>query len=622
MDKDTQLAKLLNIGFDLEKSQQAVEHTHTLDEAIEWILTQVDTQVNTPVDTLPELSCTPYKVKLLDGSNIRHVYSLDTPMSVIFQDVLRVENTPSIRLMSTFPSRVYEMDNTTIREAGILSNMTLHTQSTERMEIAHDVSEEDHVSEDEEIEEAEIVEPEERREAAYRAIIEREQPVVASKRIELSKKSVKALKDISMECVTKLLSQHSVQSQRHLRHIICLSPTVAEGLIIHLIKAGRLNVSTLRRLSDHCYLQHVILDSYSYCTDSLIEYLCQSNSNRSVIHLSLRGCDILTDASILYLEELQQLHYLDLSKTKITSRGLLSLIQHGIPNIEVLILDGCLSIQSNHLLSVIFNECAYLNRLSLVSIPLSQQEYTCHQHPLTYLNISQTDIDDRGLIQLLKRTSHLTELKLTGCSHLTTHSLACLPTRYILVLSHLSRIYFPNREHDLNDTLMRYKGLPLDHLDLSGYLNISTLDSLAHIKQLTYLNLNGTKLTDEGMAYVKGLSRLQQLYLDKTLVTEEGLSQLIGLPHLDTLSLSYTQVTNAILHLFGDFDQTSFTRTIRTLNLSHCSLISDEGIPGLKGMSNLTHLILDHTHVSEYCVEYLRDLPYLKQVRLQCLQPA
>lgn len=67
------------------------------------------------------------------------------------------------------------------------------------------------------------------------------------------------------------------------------------------------------------------MDSYSYCTDSLIEDLCKTNSSISITKLSLRGCDVITDAAIRALEGLKNLMYLDLNNCKVTDKGLKSL---------------------------------------------------------------------------------------------------------------------------------------------------------------------------------------------------------------------------------------------------------------------------------------------------------
>lgn len=57
----------------------------------------------------------------------------------------------------------------------------------------------------------------------------------------------------------------------------------------------------------------------------------------------------------------------------------------------------------------------------------------------------------------------------------------------------------------------------------------------------------------------------------------------IGLSKLETLSLSRTEISNDGLCMLGDFEQTSYARNLRTLNLAQCTLITDKGVRGLSG---------------------------------------
>lgn len=72
--------------------------------------------------------------------------------------------------------------------------------------------------------------------------------------------------------------------------------------------------------------------------------------------------------------------------------------------------------------------------------------------------------------------------------------------------------------------------LPLEHLDLTGFLNVTDdgAKQIADMKHLRYLSLDGTKVTDAGVELFKDLIELEKLYLDRTLITDVGLSQLIG----------------------------------------------------------------------------------------------
>ena len=68
---------------------------------------------------------------------------------------------------------------------------------------------------------------------------------------------------------------------------------------------------------------------------------------------------------------------------------------------------------------------------------------------------------------------------------------------------------------------------PVTDVDLSS--TKVTDDELVHLKGLTnlqYLNLTGTKVTDAGLEHLKGLTSLKRLDLDGTKVTTKGVNKL------------------------------------------------------------------------------------------------
>ncbi|KAI9255402.1 hypothetical protein EDC94DRAFT_226919 [Helicostylum pulchrum] len=500
------------------------------------------------------------------------------------------------------------------------------------------------------IEENEVTESD-RRSSVLSAIEQRSNNTPASIAPEntrvVRRRDPKTLKDLCTTIVAVLLTQHTVSASRYLKKLAYVSADVAEHLLSYLVTCGKLNVSTLRKLADHCYLQHVILDSYNYCTDSLIEDLTKSNSSVSITKLSLRGCELITDGAIRSLEGLKNLTYLDLNNCKVTDKGLKSIekLQHlvylnlsktkitnaGIssmvtndkfkPELQVLLLDGCTRVDSSGIIIPIVNAFTNLLQLSLgyttFSKPL-EQKLTNRNIRLEQLDVNHTLINDQDLIGFICQFKSLVELKLGGCEALTTRSLSFLPRE----LCRLKYIQFPDREHDLNDTLSRYKDLPIEHLDLAGFLNITDEGAkyIAEMKHLRYLSLDGTKVTDEGIMLFKNLIELEKLYLDRTLLTDVAIEKLKGLSKLETLSLCRTEVSNVGLCYLGDFEQTSFARNLRTLNLAQCIHVTDKGVHGLAGMQNLTNLNLDHTGVSKSCLKYLKDLKNLNLVRLQGIE--
>lgn len=50
--------------------------------------------------------------------------------------------------------------------------------------------------------------------------------------------------------------------------------------------------------------------------------------------------------------------------------------------------------------------------------------------------------------------------------------------------------------------------LPIEHLDLTGYLNVTDegAQHIASMTKLRYLSLDGTKVTDQGIVLFKGMS--------------------------------------------------------------------------------------------------------------------
>ncbi|KAI8145392.1 hypothetical protein BJV82DRAFT_666651 [Fennellomyces sp. T-0311] len=460
-------------------------------------------------------------------------------------------------------------------------------------------------------------------------------------------RDIRSLRDTCAVSVAGLLTQPTLEARSRVRNLIYASPKISELLLAQLIHSRKLERVSMKRLADHCYLQNVILDSYVYATDSLLQELSLSNSSSTMVKLSLKGCDVITDSGVRFLEGLRNLEYLDASNCKVTDKGIRSLtrlsqlkylnlsktkitdagLQYLVANacfkdsLETLLLDGCPAVKSSDTLMLINDAFSGLVSLGLASTGIGRQ--TAVSRPklvnLQLLDISHTRLTDDDAIQTICAYKELRELRLAGCSQITLRGLGW----FAKDLRHLEMIQFPSREQDLDGVLTRYAELPLRHLDLTSFqVTDEGADSIARMKRLQYLSLDGTKISDEGVSKLSGLSDLRKLFLDRTAVSDAGISQLIGmcnvsmLTKLDTLSLSRTQVSNAGLMLLGDFEQTGFTRCLRTLNLAQCSLVSDAGVRGLKGMVNLTNINLDHTHVSRQCLRHLQVLEHLKPVRL------
>lgn len=71
------------------------------------------------------------------------------------------------------------------------------------------------------------------------------------------------------------------------------------------------------------------------------------------------------------------------------------------------------------------------------------------------------------------------------------------------------------------------------------------LASLAGLRRLEALNCNGATLTDAGMEHIAGMPRLWQLMLSDTQVSDHGMAHLMALSRLRWLAVERTQVSEA-----------------------------------------------------------------------------
>ena len=82
---------------------------------------------------------------------------------------------------------------------------------------------------------------------------------------------------------------------------------------------------------------------------------------------------------------------------------------------------------------------------------------------------------------------------------------------------------------------------------IRGQLKLGEDDPIpaARLSEVQRLELTGMRLTDAGLAHLKGLARLESLYLNGTRVTDAGLAHLKELTGLRSLYLEGTRVTYA-----------------------------------------------------------------------------
>jgi hypothetical protein len=137
------------------------------------------------------------------------------------------------------------------------------------------------------------------------------------------------------------------------------------------------------------------------------------------------------------------------------------------------------------------------------------------------------------------------------------------------------RVYDERRELFDDVILVRLNSTSVTDVSLAHLTDLSSLEDLG---------LRGTRVTDAGLADLKGL-KLRALWLDDTQVTDAGLAHLSGLTTLEFLSLKKTPVTDA-------------------------------GLAQLSGLTGLEVLDLDNTQVTDAGLAHLRGLTSLRELRL------
>jgi Leucine-rich repeat (LRR) protein len=145
---------------------------------------------------------------------------------------------------------------------------------------------------------------------------------------------------------------------------------------------------------------------------------------------------------------------------------------------------------------------------------------------------------------------------------------------------------------------------------------LALVANLPMIEELLYTPIKlfeadrpNSSLTDGGLAYLEGHTRLKELDLSDTNISDEGLVHLRSLLGLRSLYLSDTNISDeGLVHLRSLLG-------IRSLYLRH-TLISDAGLVYLQGLTGLRKLDLSFTNISDTGVFHLKGLTSLQSLDL------
>jgi Leucine-rich repeat (LRR) protein len=144
-------------------------------------------------------------------------------------------------------------------------------------------------------------------------------------------------------------------------------------------------------------------------------------------------------------------------------------------------------------------------------------------------------------------------------------------------------------------------GAPVIGIDLhKTRISDDELALVEGVTTLRTLNLYGTKISDAGLAHIAGLVSLRTLYLNDTAISDQGLAYLQRLTGLQELGLNHTRITDAgLAYLRG-------LTSLQKLSLAG-TRITDQGVPNLQGLRNLKELFINSTGVTDAGVQQLKQ---------------
>ncbi|KAL8602740.1 hypothetical protein ACOMHN_024302 [Nucella lapillus] len=434
-----------------------------------------------------------------------------------------------------------------------------------------------------------------------------------------------SLEEVAMAVVIERITGQS----RPFHSLGRLPESLSEKILQQLMQRSALDSKTLR-LFCSCCLRKLILDTYNYATNDLL------NAVRLHPHLqvlSLHSCPLISDRGIEVIADLKKLKVLNLGVCQqITNKCLkvivgfrnlhtLSLEETGVTDSglgEYLATKPCLRNLNLNRTAItdaifpLFRNLEQLETLCLEETKISSLEGVTELKKLTGLNLASTAITTDTLVHL---QHHPTLLHLSLAN---TENVVGDQAFLFLKGLKLRTLCLPDRHSVSSAGLEHIAAFPLNTLDLTNYIHVGD-DGMEHVGKITTLEtlmLSNTKVTDAGLGPLSSLTHLKILYLDRTSVSDVGIGIVRAFRELSELSLSATNVSNRFLKEGVLHSCLGLTK----LNLSRTQ-VGDRGVERLR-LPHLCLLNLDCTGVHAAVVDTLKaNCPSLRFVTTANLTP-
>ncbi len=176
--------------------------------------------------------------------------------------------------------------------------------------------------------------------------------------------------------------------------------------------------------------------------------------------------------------------------------------------------------------------------ISTNSMPNRAIDEIKHMKKLEILDISGTNVDDQGLIELAKLPK-LKTLFIKDEEKITNHGLANLAGLRTLDTLYLSKDAWLRAAGIRN--LANCPSLRVLKLDRSG-ISAPDLVPIKELKHLKVLTLRDTKIGDDGIKNLED-SRIEQLDLQRTPITDKALISLSKMPYLKEVGINHCTCT-------------------------------------------------------------------------------
>lgn len=159
-----------------------------------------------------------------------------------------------------------------------------------------------------------------------------------------------------------------------------------------------------------------------------------------------------------------------------------------------------------------------------------------------------------------------------------------------------------------------YVGLKDRHLGYSGPTGMSHLAALGSLEEL--LISTGSELSDADLSSLESLNHLRDLTINcssRTTITDRGLGSIAKLHQLERLSLGHASMTRGALNQLNSLSNLQFLG-VGTGGRASSGPTGDELTLDLSGLKNLKDLHLGWLPLQDSDLAFLEHLPLLKQV--------